>query len=105
MKKFMSLRVVDFSMVVALLASLVGCPLTTGCVNGAKFSPEQIKSVQDLTEVVNKAARDNNVTAFVHARLGPLRAKLVEGIELEGVEADIYITANPAANNCPNDNP
>ena len=96
MKKSISLKALDLSMVVALLASLAGCPL--GCTNGAKFSPEQIQSIKDLSEVVNKAARDNNVSAFAHVRVGPLRAKLVEGVELEGLEADVYIHANPAAN-------
>jgi hypothetical protein len=67
----------------------------------SKFSPEQVQSIRDVSHVMSDAAREANVTGFAYVKLGPLRARLVEGFELEGLSADVFLFANPAASDTP----
>jgi outer membrane lipoprotein SlyB len=95
-----TLKVIDLTLIISLLTALQGCPMT-GCASMSKFSPEQVQSIRDVSKAMNDAAREGNVTGYARIHLGPLRARLVQGVELEGVEGDIFLFANPAAQQTP----
>lgn len=94
----MKLRQFNVFTLAPLLMALAGCP-TTGCTNGAKFNPEQLAAVKSLTETVTAAAKENNVTVQGRVRLTPVDFYAKQSVGVGGLEAEVYFTANPAAQN------
>lgn len=72
-----------------------GC--LAGCASMAKFTPEQLASIDKVAEVVGRTARENQVHAIGRVRLVPVEFGFKEAVYMSGIEAEITFSANPAA--------
>ena len=73
------------------------CLLSTGCASMAKFTPEQLNSIKELSDQLTKVAQDNNVTAIAEVDLEPIEFYLKQSAGMRGIRTRIIMTANPAA--------
>ena len=71
--------------------------LLSGCASMAKFTPEQLNSIKELSDQLTKIAQDNNVTAIAEVDLQPVEFGIKESVYMSGIRARIIMTANPAA--------
>jgi hypothetical protein len=89
---------VDVVSLATLVSLLTGSCSVAGCASAGKLSPEQIQSVQALAEVATKAAQDNNVVVQARVRLTTPEFYAKQSVGVDGIEAEVYFTANPADN-------
>jgi len=77
------------------MVSLFGIGVA-GCASAAKFTPEQQQSIQAVAGILVKVAQETNTHAVARIRLVPAEFYAKQSFGMSGIEAELYLSANPA---------